>query len=92
MKTILLTLLTTILVQGGNFASGVLAAQLQDARREYHDKLSGLSRDIAIKQAELEQANLQQATQLALQLESTLLEDTYKLEVLAIDAANCSNG
>lgn len=28
MKTILLTLLTTILVQGGNFASGVLAARL----------------------------------------------------------------
>lgn len=70
--------------------SGVLAGQLQDARREYHDKLSGLSRDIAIKQAELEQANLQQATQLALQLESTLLEDTYKLEVLAIDAAKAA--
>lgn len=70
--------------------SGVLAGQLADARREYHDKLSGLSRDIAIKQAELEQANLQQATQLALQLESTLLEDTYKLEVLAIDAAKAT--
>lgn len=70
--------------------SGVLAGQLQDARREYHDKLSGLSRDIAIKQAELEQANLQQATQLALQLESTLLEDAYKLEVLAIDAAKAA--
>lgn len=70
--------------------SGVLAGQLQDARREYHDKLSGLSRDIAIKQAEMEQANLQQATQLALQLESTLLEDTYKLEVLAIDAAKAA--
>lgn len=67
--------------------SGVLAAQLQDARRDYYDKLSGLSRDIAIKQAEMEQANLQQATQLALQLEATLLEDAYKLEALAIDAA-----
>jgi hypothetical protein len=67
--------------------SGVLAGQLADARREYHDKLSGLSRDVAIKQAELEQANLQQATTLALQLESTLLEDAYKLEVLAVDLA-----
>ena len=67
--------------------SGVLAAQLQDARREYHDKLSGLSRDIAIKQAEMEQANLQQATALALQLETTLLDDCYKMEVLALDAA-----
>lgn len=67
--------------------SGVLAAQLADARREYHDKLAGLSRDIAIKQAELEQANLQQATQLALQLESTLLDDAYKLEMLAFETA-----
>lgn len=67
--------------------SGVLAGQLQDARREYHDKLSGLSRDIAIKQAEMEQANLQQATTLALQLESTLLDDCYKLEALALDVA-----
>lgn len=34
--------------------SGVLAGLLADAGREFHDKLSGLSRDIAIKQAELE--------------------------------------
>ena len=67
--------------------SGVLAAQLQDARREYHDKLSGLSRDIAIKQAELEQANLKDSIQQALALESTLLEDCYKLEMLAFTAS-----
>lgn len=67
--------------------SGVMAGQLADARREYHDKLSGLSRDIAIKQAEMEQANLQQATTLALQLESTLLDDCYKLEMLAFETA-----
>lgn len=67
--------------------SGALAGQLADARREYHEKLSGLSRDIAIKQAELAQANMQQATDLALRLEGTLLEDAYKMEVLAIDAA-----
>lgn len=67
--------------------SGVMAGQLADARREYHDKLSGLSRDIAIKQAEMEQANLQQATTLALQLETTLLDDCYKLEMLAFETA-----
>lgn len=67
--------------------SGVMAGQLADARREYHDKLSGLSRDIAIKQAEMEQANLQQATTLALQLETTLLDDCYKLEMLALETA-----
>ena len=70
--------------------SGVLAGQLADARREYLDKLSGLSRDIAIKQAELEQENVKNAIQAALQLDSTLLEDCYKLEVLAIDAAKAA--
>ncbi|MBO9679573.1 MAG: hypothetical protein J7556_15125 [Acidovorax sp.] len=70
--------------------SGVMAGQLADARRAYHDKLSSLSRDVTIKQAELEQANLQQATTLALQLESTLLEDAYKLEVLAVDVAKAA--
>ena len=67
--------------------SGVLAAQLSDARREYHDKLSSLSRDIAIKQAELEQANIKDAIQTALQLESTLLDDAYKIEMLGFEAA-----
>ena len=70
--------------------SGVLAGQLADARREYHDKLSGLSRDVAIKQAELEQANIQNAIQSALQLESTLMEDCYKLETLAFEAAKAA--
>lgn len=70
--------------------SGVLAGQLADARREYHDKLSGLSRDISIKQAELEQANMRDTIQFALQLESTLLEDCYKLEMLAFEAAKAA--
>ena len=67
--------------------SGVLAAQLQDARREYHDKLSGLSRDIAIKQADMEQANLKDSIGAALQLESTLLDDWHKVEMMAMDVA-----
>lgn len=67
--------------------SGVMVGMLADARREYHDKLSGLSRDIAIQQAELEQKNVQASLQIALQLESTLLEDAYKLEMLAFEAA-----
>lgn len=72
---------------GFQLPSGVMAAQLADARREYHDKLSGLSRDIAIKQAELEQQNVKDAIQAALQLESALLDDAYKIEALALDAA-----
>lgn len=67
--------------------SGVMAGQLADARREYLDKLSGLSRDIAIKQAELEQENVKISIDAALRLESTLLEDCYKLEMLAFEAA-----
>ncbi|WP_423459983.1 hypothetical protein [Ottowia sp. VDI28] len=67
--------------------SGVLAGQLADARREYLDKISGLSRDIAIRQAELEQQNVREAIGQALQLETTLMEDCYKLEMLAFEAA-----
>lgn len=75
---------------GYTLPSGVLAGQLADARREYHDKLSGLSRDIAIKQAELEQANVKDAIGQALQLESTLLDDCYKLEMLAFETAKAT--
>ena len=67
--------------------SGVLAAQLADARREYHDKLSSLSRDIAIKQAELEQENIKASIQMAITLESTLIDNHYKYEQLAFEAA-----
>lgn len=67
--------------------SGVLAGQLADARRNYQDKLSSLSRDISIKQAELEQANAKDALQLALQLETSLMDDAYRLEQLAVEVA-----
>lgn len=70
--------------------SGVMVGQLADARREYHDKLSSLSRDIALKQADLEQQNVQASLQLAVQLEGTLLEDAYKLEMLAFEAAKAA--
>jgi hypothetical protein len=66
---------------------GVAIGQRIDARREFHDKVSGLSRDISIKQAEMEQTNLQQAIQSTLQLETTFLEDAYKYEALAFDIA-----
>ena len=67
--------------------SGVLAAQLADARREYHDKLSSLSRDIAIKQAELEQENIKASIQMAITLEGTLIDSHHKYEQLAFEAA-----
>ena len=67
--------------------SGVLVGQLADARREYHDKLSTLSRDVAIKQAELEQENVKSAIQSAIQLEGQLMDQAYKLEMLMFEAA-----
>lgn len=70
--------------------SGVMVAQLADARREYHEKLSSLSRDISIKQAELEQQNLKDSLQQALQLESTLMDDCHKLELLAFESAKAA--
>lgn len=66
---------------------GVLAAQLRDARQVYHDKLSTLSRDISIKQAELEQENLKQAIAEGLQLESQLMDYAMKIEQMAFEAA-----
>lgn len=72
---------------GFSLPSGVMIGQLADARREYYDKLSGLSRDIAIKQAEMEQQNVKDATDVALRLESTLLDGAYKIEMLAFEAA-----
>lgn len=67
--------------------SGVMAGQLADARREYHDKMSTLSRDISIKQAEMEQQNVKDSVQSALQLENSLMDNAYKLESLAFQVA-----
>lgn len=70
--------------------SGVMAAQLAQARREYFDKISGLSRDIAIKQAELEQQNMQSAIQGAMQLEGAMMDDAYKREMLVFEASKAA--
>lgn len=67
--------------------AGTLAAQVSDARRAYHDKLSGLSRDISIKQAELEQENLKQTITMGIQLEGQLMDNAIKLEQMAFEAA-----
>lgn len=67
--------------------SGALAAQLADARREYYDKLAELSREIAIKQAELEQSNVKEAIQHGLTLESAMMDEAAKFDALAFEAA-----
>lgn len=67
--------------------SGVLAAQLREAQQTYYGKLSGLSRDVSIKQAEMEQENLKQAISQGMELESKLLDYSTRVEQLAFDAA-----
>ena len=67
--------------------SGVLAGQLADARREFHDKLSGLARDIAIKQAELEQSNVKDAIAQGLELEGQMMDQALQLDRLSFEAA-----
>ena len=72
---------------GFQLPSGVMAAQLRAAQQDYYDKASTLSRDVAIKQAELEQTNMQQTVTVAMQLEGTLIESYWKAEQFAFEAA-----
>ena len=67
--------------------AGVLVAQLREAQQNYYDKASGLSRDIAIKQAELEQENLKQAIAVGMELEGKLITYSYQLEQLTFESA-----
>lgn len=75
---------------GFQLPSGVLAAQLRDAQQNYFDKLSGLSRDVAIKQAELEQENLKQTIAQGVDLEGRLIDYSYKLEQLSFETAKAT--
>ena len=72
---------------GFQLPTGVLAAQLREAQRGYYEKLSGLSRDVAIKQAELEQENLKQTIAQGMELEAKLIDYSTKMEQIAFDAA-----
>lgn len=69
---------------------GVLAAQVRSAQKAYYDKLSDFSRDVAIKQADLEQSNLREAIAAGMQLESSLMDYSYKLESLAFEDAKAA--
>lgn len=75
---------------GFQLPTGTLAAQLREAQQNYFGKLSGLSRDISIKQAELEQENLKQTISQGMELEGRLIDYSYKLEQLTFDAAKAA--
>lgn len=72
---------------GYQLPAGVLADQLRQAQQNYYDKLSELSRDVAIKQAELEQDNLKTTIQQGMELEGKLIDYAYKLEQLTFETA-----
>jgi hypothetical protein len=67
--------------------TGALSAQMREAEQAYYDKLSELSRDVSVKQAEMEQENLKQAITLGIQLEGQLIDQAYKMEQLAFETA-----
>lgn len=67
--------------------AGVLAAQLREAQQTFYDKLSGLSRDVSIKQADLEQENLKQTIAAGMDLEGKLVDYSFKLEELTYQSA-----
>lgn len=67
--------------------TGALAAQLRKAQQDGIDKISTLSRDIAIKQAELEQDNLKIVVEQGIQLEGRLIDYSYNMERLAFETA-----
>ena len=67
--------------------AGVVAAQIREAQQVYFGKLSSLSRDVAIKQAELEQDNLKHTIDAGMALEGKLIDYSYQLERLTFEAA-----
>lgn len=72
---------------GFHLPAGTTAMQLRQAQQATNDKVSELSRDIAVKQAELEQENLKQAIAEGVQLESKLVDYSFQLEQLTFESA-----
>lgn len=72
---------------GFQLPSGVLAAQLRNAQQDSIDKQSTLSRDVMVKQSELEQENLKQTIDAGMRLEGQLIDYSYKLESLTFESA-----
>lgn len=72
---------------GFSLPTGALNVALRQAQREYYEKVSGLSRDIAIKQADLEQQNLKETITSVIDLEGKLIDNAFRLEQLAFESA-----
>jgi hypothetical protein len=65
--------------------TGVLNDGIRRETRAYYDKVSSLSRDIAVEQAKLEQANVQKGLEVGIQYETGLADIQYKRSQVAVD-------
>jgi len=74
--------------RGFSLPSGALAAQIRDAQRVALAKASEVSRDIAIKQADLEQTNVQKTIDQGIALEGQLISYASQIEQRAFEAAS----
>lgn len=72
---------------GFKLPTGALAAQLRAAQQDTIGKISTLSRDVAIKQAEMEQENLKQTIEQGMALEGKLVDYSYNMERLSFESA-----
>lgn len=72
---------------GFSHPPGTVAALLNRARQDYHNKLSSLSRDISIKQAELEIDNLRNSIEAGIKLEQLLISHFNEAQKLTFEAA-----
>lgn len=72
---------------GFQIPAGTIVAQVREAEQNYYDKVSELSRDISVKQADLEQSNLKDTIAAGMQLEGQLIEYSFKMEQLAFQSA-----
>lgn len=73
--------------RGFELPGGTLATMIQQAVQDSIGRDVSLSRDVMIKQAELEQSNFHFAFQTAMQLESRLIEHFDQVQTRALDAA-----
>lgn len=69
---------------------GALAARIRSAQQDAADKISSHGRDVAIKQAELEQENLKTAIAQGIEMERSLIDQAMRIEQLAFEAARAA--
>ena len=72
--------------KGFSLPDGLLAHSLSEVQKEHYNKLTDRSREISIKQAELEQTNIFKSLELAVSLAGHLSDMLIKYETLVLQA------